>query len=63
MCPVSLASALITSPSADSDLLMACASFRVSPDAPDFFTLRQSGWQQGAERRRWCLVNTLAQTE
>ena len=36
----SVASALMTSPSADSDLLIACASFSVSPDAPDFFTLR-----------------------
>ena len=35
----SVASALMTSPSADSDLLMACASFIVSPAAPDFFTL------------------------
>ena len=31
----------MTSPSAESDLLIACASFSVSPDAPDFFTLRR----------------------
>ena len=35
----SVASALMTSPSADSDLLMACASFIWSPAAPDFLTL------------------------
>jgi hypothetical protein len=32
----------MTSPSAESDLLIACASFSVSPDAPDFFTLRRA---------------------
>ncbi len=30
----------MTSPSADSDLLMACASLRFSPVDPDFLTLR-----------------------
>ena len=39
MWPCSLASAEITSPSALSDLLMACASFSCSPVEPDFFTL------------------------
>ena len=35
------ARAAITSPSADSDLLMACASFSCSPALPLFFTLQQ----------------------
>ena len=35
-----MASALMTSPSALSDLLIACASFSCSPVLPDFFTLR-----------------------
>mmetsp|Transcript_4419 Transcript_4419/g.16182 ORF Transcript_4419/g.16182 Transcript_4419/m.16182 type:complete len:201 (-) Transcript_4419:3185-3787(-) len=38
MCGCSDASAEITSPSAESDLLIACASLSVSPSAPDFFT-------------------------
>ena len=37
----SLARAAITSPSADRDLLMACASFSCSPALPLFFTLQQ----------------------
>ena len=32
----------MTSPSAESDLLIACASFIWSPAAPDFFTLRET---------------------
>ncbi len=43
MCGCSVASALITSPSALSDLLIACASFSCSPVEPDFFTLRGAG--------------------
>lgn len=37
MWPFSVASALMTSPSADSDLLIACASLRFSPSLIDFF--------------------------
>jgi len=38
----SVASALMTSPSALSDLLIACASFSCSPVDPDFFTLQRT---------------------
>lgn len=46
MCACSVASALMTSPSALSDLLMACASFSCSPLEPDFLTLG-SGHDEG----------------